>query len=208
MSGILFKSGYLLTSSLEGAEFVVWDPRHYSLFDARSVLPQLLSSRQPHEEFDALRKAEISQEEPNTVYWYLCVIEDQPRLIDVFCGPYNLSPSAHKTVHNTRCCEAAYGSRLIDLSGGLSWEKTRFLSQSRSLLIVVSATPSADWPTGGALPPVEDDISLSKLYQLFKHFDPEIQTSSGSDPRPSHPVTLVDDGSSGTNPRLTWGDKL
>ncbi|PBK85458.1 hypothetical protein ARMGADRAFT_1087344 [Armillaria gallica] len=56
--------------------------------------------------------------------------------------------------------------------------------------LVVSATPSADWPTGGAPPPVEDD------------------TSSGSDPRPSHPVTLVDDGSSGTNPRPTWGDKL
>ncbi len=41
--------------------------RYYTLFDAHSVLLQLLSLRQPHEEFDALRKAEISQEEPNTV---------------------------------------------------------------------------------------------------------------------------------------------
>ncbi len=60
-------------------------------------------------------------------------------------------------------------------------------SDFQALLVVVSAMPSADWPTGGAPPPVEDDVILSKLYQLFKHFDPEIQTSSGSDPRPSHP---------------------
>ncbi len=47
-------------------------------------------------------------------------------------------------------------------------------SDFQKLLVVVSATPSADWPTGGAPPPVEDDVSLSKLYQLFKYFDPEI----------------------------------
>ncbi|KAK0229289.1 hypothetical protein EDD85DRAFT_794362 [Armillaria nabsnona] len=52
-------------------------------------------------------------------------------------------------------------------------------SDFQALLVVVLATPSADCPTGGAPPPVEDD--------LFKPFDLEIQTSSGSDPRPSHP---------------------
>ncbi len=60
-------------------------------------------------------------------------------------------------------------------------------SDLQALLVVVSATPLADWPTGGAPPPLADDVSLLKLYQLFKYVDPEIQTASGSDPRPSHP---------------------
>ncbi|KAK0186157.1 hypothetical protein F5146DRAFT_1143736 [Armillaria mellea] len=69
-------------------------------------------------------------------------------------------------------------------------------SDFQALLALISATPLAYWPTGGAPAPVADN------------------TSPGSDPRPSHPgnpwsvVTLVDDGPGGANPRLTWGDKL
>ncbi|KAK0435029.1 hypothetical protein EV421DRAFT_1908919 [Armillaria borealis] len=67
---------------------------------------------------------------------------------------------------------------------------SKLLVVTLAVAFVVSATPSADWPTGGAPPPVADD------------------TASGSDPRPSHAVTLVDDGPGGSNPRPTWGDKL
>ncbi|KAK0460782.1 hypothetical protein IW261DRAFT_1533270 [Armillaria novae-zelandiae] len=45
----------------------------------------------------------------------------------------------------------------------------KLLFVTLAVALVVSATPLADWPMGGAPPPVADD------------------TSSGSNPRPSHP---------------------
>ncbi|KAK0227590.1 hypothetical protein IW262DRAFT_544754 [Armillaria fumosa] len=66
----------------------------------------------------------------------------------------------------------------------------KLLLVTLAIALSVSATPIVDWPTGGAPPPVADD------------------TSSGSDPRPSHPGVkrsdaVVYDSPGGTNPRPT-----